>query len=1240
MDVPGRRGDGEQTPIVYEETRKEKDSSMTRLHAFEMWKLKLNQRILLQHGLQSPYGLLGCSLPGMGWAAVVVALLAQATRDLPCTTATSDQVCVVPSGWQQAACRCQLIWQRGCPNPSRKELTCNPPLTVSPPPSPPRGCGISAGPVQVFVLTGQSNMIGYGLLEGTNTNGGDYTLAALVASGAAAYQHLRTEDGTWQWRDDVNVELYGFKRMDSPLTAGLGRDANSFGPELQYGQVLGVHLASPVLLLKIAWGGSSLHTDFRPPTAAASRGGVTGARYTELVSIVASRLAALGRRGIDYELAGFAWHQGWNDGGSWAHVDEYESNLADLMGDLRDAFDAPELPFVIAASGMDGWTSASGGRRDALCEAQRAATRRDPFANSTAYVETRDYARPREVSPNPSQGYHWSWNAESLFLIGQAMGEAAVRLMACSSPPHIPVSPPAPRLPPSIPTPPSRPSADVTIAAAFLAQTHVLPPESPHFKLVGGRSALLKVQLAGVGPSPLVTAIVVAKGGEEMRLTLSGPSQLPSAWTGTLGQVQHTLDDSYTATIAAAWVAHGMTLHVLAAGQALQYELAVGAPSAMRMLMYDVHYFGAGVGDYPSGWEAELASKWPVASFEAQRIRGVRFLEMVIPARTDVGAPAVRVRSKADYSAQTGLPFDGEQAAALEWVHALSAAGGNEDTQMCYINILGVPAGGQAGAFDGVGAVSAGILNHELGHAFSLPHWGAVSSFPYRGDMHGITAPSSDVHVGPTWAFDEASMTFLPPTCRVDDALLSGCDTRALEEGEAPPVVAYKKSPMQGGGTGDQPPPFLFRHFSDYAVRQMQEYIEGKLAVPAAGGAWTRWNEEDGTYSNDVSTENPSRYPLETGVQVMSLMAACILAGGNVSIVYPPIGPYTAGLTRRFVATSGVDRADAVSRYCPSDGCDFSLRVLQGTTVTVYMLPASATAADDPYAPSSLRTVAINVPTADGPVLQVELLATPDAQFNGLPAEPEILQAWTSDLSSCGDVHHPAVASANIFEGAVRNGDVADFQAATGEFIEWELAGCVAGRYAVAFEYYAGTCDRPLELSVDGAVLAPALSFPSTGGWSHLGVTASTTVVPGATATVRIRLKSIGYSGNNILRLNLHAEAEANDVAAAAHADRRAGQARGPGWWAGQGVGCPFYSKAAGGQSCAAGALVDTEAMCRDAAAELGMPFRKAVHSPSGRPAGCFWDQNGSCYFNTALETSNIWMGTGGACKSLPDRPP
>ena len=70
---------------------------------------------------------------------------------------------------------------------------------------------------------------------------------------------------------------------------------------------------------------------------------------------------------------------------------------------------------------------------------------------------------------------------------------------------------------------------------------------------------------------------------------------------------------------------------------------------------------------------------------------------------------------------------------------------------------------------------------------------------------HGIAATNDGAHVGPTWAFDFASMTFLTPTCAVDDPTLSKCVAPRPAVGETPPLFVYKRSPMQGGGVGDQP---------------------------------------------------------------------------------------------------------------------------------------------------------------------------------------------------------------------------------------------------------------------------------------------------------------------------------------------------------------------------------------------------------------------------------------------------
>jgi hypothetical protein len=135
----------------------------------------------------------------------------------------------------------------------------------------------AAAPLKVFILAGQSNMEGQAVadLAGPDYNEGRGTLAALMNDPAKAprFAHLRDDQGNWTVRDDVWV---WFQREDRPLLAGPlqfgyvyygGR--HHFGPELQFGHVLGDHFENPVLLIKTAWGGKSLNRDFRPPSSGA-----------------------------------------------------------------------------------------------------------------------------------------------------------------------------------------------------------------------------------------------------------------------------------------------------------------------------------------------------------------------------------------------------------------------------------------------------------------------------------------------------------------------------------------------------------------------------------------------------------------------------------------------------------------------------------------------------------------------------------------------------------------------------------------------------------------------------------------------------------------------------------------------------------------------------------------------------------------------------------------------------------
>ncbi len=283
-------------------------------------------------------------------------------------------------------------------------------------------------PVKVFILAGQSNMQGAGAIHGNvERNGGKGSLEYLVKNPATAerFKHLVDENGDWRVRDDVWISHFD---RQGPLTVGYGARRDRIGPELQFGHVLGDHFENHVLLIKVAWGGKSLAVDFRPPTS----GGRVGPYYTEMIRHVKAVLADLKTQfpdydGRGYEIAGFGWHQGWNDGCSAGAVAEYEENMVNFIRDVRRDLGVEDLPFVIANSGFGGWQQKID-RRLGIIKAQAAAAARPEFRGTAACVETRDFFRPAGESPS-RHGYHWNSNAETYFLIGDAMGKAMIGLL-------------------------------------------------------------------------------------------------------------------------------------------------------------------------------------------------------------------------------------------------------------------------------------------------------------------------------------------------------------------------------------------------------------------------------------------------------------------------------------------------------------------------------------------------------------------------------------------------------------------------------------------------------------------------------------------------------------------------------------------------------------------------------------------------------------------------------------------
>ena len=288
----------------------------------------------------------------------------------------------------------------------------------------------STKPVKVFILAGQSNMQGKGFPEPmvwqlSQENyrdrythlirNGDYDSFLKKAEKTSDTDNPR-KDPEYQWsvRNDVWINYLDRR---GGLAVGYGNPNKCFGPELNFGHVVGDHFDDQVLIIKASWGGRALAKGFLSPSSMASdeeyarmaeelnaknekwneeepariekhNARVTeknktsekkgrlrefkprkmisaadfkaqyGSDYRNMVNEVHTCLAELGERfpgykDQGYEIAGFVWFQGWNDQYNEFWL-SYEKNMANFIRDVRKEFKAPKMPFVIGQMGNGG----------------------------------------------------------------------------------------------------------------------------------------------------------------------------------------------------------------------------------------------------------------------------------------------------------------------------------------------------------------------------------------------------------------------------------------------------------------------------------------------------------------------------------------------------------------------------------------------------------------------------------------------------------------------------------------------------------------------------------------------------------------------------------------------------------------------------------------------------------------------------------------------------------------------
>ncbi len=255
---------------------------------------------------------------------------------------------------------------------------------------------LQAKPLKVYILSGQSNMEGHADIRTFGVMAKDPVTAPIL-------KEMLGPDGQPRILDEAYISYFtgGGDRLGEgfgKLTAGWGsrRDPkqsnNKIGPEFTFGIYMQKSLKEPILIIKTAWGGKSLHTDFRPPSAGpyrfnekelenikkrgknlaeikAEKAKKTGHFYRLMIKHVKHVLSDIKRvypkydSQQGYELAGFAWFQGWNDmvaSGTYPNrgqpggYAQYSECMAHFIRDVRKDLSAPKMKFVIGVMGVGG----------------------------------------------------------------------------------------------------------------------------------------------------------------------------------------------------------------------------------------------------------------------------------------------------------------------------------------------------------------------------------------------------------------------------------------------------------------------------------------------------------------------------------------------------------------------------------------------------------------------------------------------------------------------------------------------------------------------------------------------------------------------------------------------------------------------------------------------------------------------------------------------------------------------
>ena len=310
--------------------------------------------------------------------------------------------------------------------------------------------------MQVYILLGQSNMLGFGKIKGDKDGSLEHAVKekkhvplpgrrrrqldraqgcpqrARHGQRHGRHEALQQRVDDHHGRQDRPRDRHRASRGACHRRAGADPQELHRQPQPRLGPAaagqrgLRVHDAKGVTWIHPGYKGSPER--WEKGTEPKTIGWYAGMQYDGDVASAKKVLAELDKYypgAKEYEVAGFFWWQGDKDRRSAALSSRYEQNLVHLIKQLRKDFDAPNAKFVCATLGQTekGATDNDGKILDAMLAVDGKSGKYPEFKGNVATV----YTHP--LSKGGSSNGHYGGNAETYMNVGEAMGAGDGRVV-------------------------------------------------------------------------------------------------------------------------------------------------------------------------------------------------------------------------------------------------------------------------------------------------------------------------------------------------------------------------------------------------------------------------------------------------------------------------------------------------------------------------------------------------------------------------------------------------------------------------------------------------------------------------------------------------------------------------------------------------------------------------------------------------------------------------------------------